>query len=439
MSILAGITGVSHQAVAAVLSADAEGALAEQVQSKLQTIGQSLDTAGARLENLLDVSAAFDAVGVEDASTRKLARVMMAQALANMDMSEELAVSETAGIESEGSDVGLEAFSTIKEYAIKAIEWIQKKWKEFKTFVSKYFNKFFGDVERLKKSWMKILESAKEYQAGHSLEKNAKHEFEKGSDAFFKEDSVVAAGDLAEGVRQYLALAEIIKEKTLGYDVIELEPSALLTDAGAMKSGVSFTNEMKLSAVVNQLEVIAKETVSNKAPVKFVKDGSKQSAAFLGRVRFYICKAGDKAYSGLEGLKAFRFGFGDLTEDQKSKTKVKMDLATASTIEVIADANIELLDSLINIKRNKALDKAEAKIDKASKALDKWKKDAPDADESADKRTAYREGVKIVTEYFSVCRRLLITLPLEFCNQAKMISTMQKDFANKSLSAHSKD
>lgn len=439
MSLINGMFGTGASAAAITLGADVADAVQAVESSKLRDHSHALDLATSRLANLLDVSAAIDAIGVESADARKMARYTLASALADMSMPADLATTETAGLESEGSEPGLEAFSTIKEYAIKAIEWLQKKWKEFKSFIAKYFNKYFGDVERLKKAWLKILEKSKEYQQGYSLEKNAKHEFEKGSEAFYLGDKMVTPEQMVEGIKQYRELTELLGTKVLDYEIKDLEPKDLLTEAGVMKTGTSLTGAMGLVNLVNTFKNIAKTAINDKAPTKFQSDAGTKSDEFLGRVCFYVARAAESAFGSLDGLKAFRFGFGDLTEDQKPKGKANMDLASAGAIEKLADANIELLDSVINIQRGKQLDKNETKLDKASKSLDSWKKDAPAGDESTEVRTGYREGVKFATEYFSVCRRILVALPLEVCDQARYISSMQKDFGNKSLSAHKKD
>lgn len=443
-TLLSGILGASFATASALGDTDVEASLGENNLTMLNNLGNALDEAGTRLAGLFDVSASIDAVAptgkMESSEGRNLSRVMLAQALTGFAMSDKDAVTATAGLESDEANVGNEAFSTVKEYAIKVIEWIQKKWKEFSAVVSKYFNKFFGDVEGLKKSWLSILETAKERQSGYTLEKNAKHEFEKGSDTFYKEEAMIEAKDLAKGVESYREIALAIVEKTMDYSVEDLSPEDLMNSEGTALISVSaFIAKVNGSNVTKGLESVLKKSTPSTAPAKFINGDDVCSDALLGRVRFYLSSASNSETDATAALKSYKFGFGNLTEQQKTKTKANMSLAEASVVEGIADANIELLDALINMKRNKSIDKAETKLDKASKALDKWKKSAPGSDEAQEKRSAYRESTKLATEYFSFCRRLLIAMPLEFCGQAKTISSLQKDFANKSLSAHTKD
>lgn len=439
MSLLHGITGQRISFAASVLDADADEAISNQDLSQLTTIGQALDFAGSRLSNLLTTSEAVDAIKPEGKSGLQMARFMVASALTDMDMPEDAATTATAGLEAEGADVGLEAFSTIKEYAIKAIEWIQKKWKEFKKFVMKYFNKFFGDVERLKKNWVSILETAKERQTGYTLEKNAKFEFEKGSDAFCESDNAIEGKLLAKAIANYTIIGNILINKVLTTDVVDLSEDDVLTNSGAeVISPEAFATKVKLFEALEALEPVIKDKNLTNAPAKFAGLTGGSSVSLLGRVALYG-GVDDNADGALEALKSIKLGFADLTADQKVKTKVTMQLAEAAIIESIADANIELLDVLINIKRGKSLEAIETKLDKASKALDKWKKSAPSSDETAEVRSAFRTAVKLATEYFAYSRRTLITLPLEYCNQAKMVSSMHKVYANKSLAALKKD
>lgn len=438
MSLLAGITGHNVSAASARLEPEAENAYGENSLVKLSQCSEAMDAATSRLANLLNASATVDVVKVESPDARVLARVMVAEKLADMDMPSDAAVAATAGLESESADVGLEAFSTVKEYAIKAIEWIQAKWKELKKWVAKYFNKYFGDVERLKDQWTGILEKSKERQSGYTLEKNSKHEFEKGSDAFFLNDKIASPEELEKGVQLYRTIGEAIMTKVMDYQVVELDSADILNaDGTGTISKTDFEGKVKVGNVVAELEKSLKSAIPANAPAKFAGLTGKFSGALLGRVGFYV---GSKESDDLqEVIKSTKFGIADLADEQKVKTKANMELASAAKIEALADANIEMLDTIVNMKRNKSLDKAETQLDKASKALEKWKKNAPDSSEGADKRSAYREAVKVATEYFSLGRRLLITMPLEFCNQAKMVSTMHKDFANRSLAAHKKD
>lgn len=438
MTLLAGITGYNVSAAQVAMDPEAENAYGENNLVNLSKCSEALDIATSRLSNLLNTSATMDAIKVESKDARVLARVMMAEKLADMDMPADAAVAATAGLESETADVGLEAFSTVKEYAIKAIEWIQKKWKELKRFVAKYFNKYFGDVERLKGQWTSILEKSKERQSGYTLEKNAKHEFEKGADAFYLDDKMVTPEQMEKGIQTYRTIGEAIMSKVMDYQVVELDSADILNaDGTGVVSKTDFEGKVKVGKVVGDLEKALKQSIPTGAPARFAGLTGKSSGELLGRVAFYVgYKDGDDLQ---ESIKSTKFGIADLTDDQKVKTKANMELTSAAKIESIADANIEMLDTIINMKRNKSLDKAETQLDKASKALEKWKKNAPDSSEGAEKRTAYREAVKVATEYFSLGRRLLITMPLEYCNQAKMVSTMHKDFANRSLSAHKKD
>lgn len=443
MSLLSGILGTSAMGASVQGDADVEASLGEQNLSMMSNLNNALDEAGVRLSALFDTTAAIDAVAnngkIDSSQGRSLARVMLAQALTGMAMSDDDAATATAGLESEDGDVGLEAFSTVKEYAIKVIEWIQKKWKEFSTLVTKYFNKFFGDVESLKKSWLKILETSKERQSGYTLEKSAKYEFEKGADTFYRDETIVDAKSLVSGTEDYTAIANAIVNKTMDYSVVDLSIEDLMnTEGTAVVTPAALTATVKLNDSLKGLESVIKKSTPGTAPTKYLGGNDVSSEALLGRVRFYLSSDASPEDS-LVALKSVKFGIGNLTEQQKVKTKANMTLAVASIIEGIADANIELLDALINMKRNKSIDNAETKLDKASKALDKWKKAAPGSDESQEKRSAYRESTKIATEYFSFCRRLLIAMPLDFCAQAKTISSLQKDFANKSLVAHTKD
>lgn len=436
MSLLTGITGIKSAASAVALDKDVASAFGAEALSGIERVNAQLETATGRLSSLLDTSAAIDAISPEDTKGRQLARFMVGQQLTDLDLSDEQAMNATAGLESESTDVGLEAWSSIKEFVVKIIEWVQKKWKELKRFVAKYFNKYFGDIERLQKAWTSVLEQAKDKQGDYTLEKNAKHEFEKGADYFYTTgNSVVEGKALATEAAKVQALAETVFKDIADVKVEELEASDILNADGTavdFDAGTPFTFKglRKLTSV---------KTV---ADTKYVRDNatSTRSETLLGRTALHLVVAENPKADTLASLKAFRLGMGDVEADQKKKTKANMALVDASTVESIADANLELLEIIQGVKRAKGMEKQTDSLDKAEKALDKWKKDVPNReDDGADKVAAYREAVKIATEYFSSARRTLISAPLEFCNYARTVSAMQKDFCTRSLKAHSKN
>lgn len=443
MNLLSGITGFSRT-ISEDVNPEIESAFGETDLSSLNEVHTALAVAGSRISNLLDASETVDQIKPDSQAARQLGRVLVAQSLIDLDLPAEMAVEATAGLESESADVGLEAFSTIKDYVAKAIAWIQSKWLELKRFVAKYWNKYFGDVERLKKAWVGVQEKSASKRDGFTLEKNSKIEFGKGSDCFFTSgNSAVKASELATGATMFKTIAAGILETLQKYEVAEMDPDSVLAgDGKSMKSDQEVFALAGLGSVFKAFNTaIAKKPIPKDAPAKFAElngDIAVCTSALLGRKRLYI---GSKnvADDAAAQMRSFRVGLGDLTEGQKAKDKVTMEALSLDDMDAICEANIELLDSLIELKRSKHLDKAQEKLDKATKALDKWKKKAPGEDEPMEARSAYRGAVKVATAYFDLARTTLVTMPLEFCTHARQVSLMQKVLCDKTLPSYKKD
>ena len=444
MTLLSGILGSSSfQSNAAVTEFDqAEG---EQALAGIVNTSNAIDVAHDRLDRLIGAAETISALNPSSTDGIKMARIHLAEAMTACELDADEAIQATAALEDDGANVGLEAWTSVKDFVKSIIDWIKKQWAKLKKFVMKYWHKYFGDVERLKKSWVKVQTEAKAKSTGYTLEKNAKGDFDKSADWFFINDTMQDGDKLVDGLGHYKTFAENYPKVVADLEDVKAEEDDILNSEGllqdAFKSAPAYINSDSSVKIGLSALKFNKPTSGSSKSVAAIKYAQSASGPLLGRIEMVYCEqqSGTKDLEVIDMIKSMKIYIGEVSKTQKKKPKASMKFVEASTIEDLAENHISLLDDTITLKRSKEIVKVEDNLDKLTKGLDKWKKAAPDKEEGAPKISAFKMAVRIAGEVHAAVRRFGITTPLEFCQQVRTLSGAHLEYAQRSLKAMKKD
>ena len=449
MTLLSGILGSSSfQSNAAVTEFDqAEG---EQALAGIVNTSNAIDVGSERLGALMSAAVNIMAVSPKSTDAIKMARIHLAEAMTACELSDSEAIQATAALEDDGVDVGLEAWSSVKTFVGKIIDWLKKQWAKLKAFVMKYWNKYFGDIERLKKAWVKVQAEAKTKGTGHTLTKGAKHNFESNAEYFHigntpltPEDITAYAGkakivDEIDGLGVILSAAENVSKK-IDTDLELRDNLAKLTDQNSVDTVFTQLGSGMLGQLTGMSEI---GMTAQNVPASLVgskKDVKLATPMVIAGYAGYVSHIELSTDNTPAFLKSVRVGFGVIDASYKKAKKANLALSDASAIEELADDNIDVCTALIGFIRGSDLKKATASMDKAIKDLEKIKGDVPDSKDGYNAVATYKTFIGILVEEVNIARSMIVNFPVDTMGYHRKVSAAHLDYAQRSLKAIKKD
>ena len=310
---------------------------------------------------------------------KSVASKFVANELYNAGTSAEDAVSSVTGMESEGSDVGLEAWDAITDTVKNLIAWLKKKWTAFKNILKDYWNRYFGALVRAKRKWSKTLAKAKKMDEGEYSSEEKNIEFSSSPDyavVFNVKDEAKVAATASEHVTMAKKLTTVGTnlDNVLGkFELVSDDTSTALPADLVSVHTLAADLLHEVSGATAKDDTTASKHHDTQYTHLLALPGRKvlclgEAASAEHKVTTTPTTPWSAAKADMEKVKV---EVSNVDTTFKKLDNVKIDLFKISDVKDIAEAQITLCEKYIPLKESKQLNKLTASIDKLHNATKK--------------------------------------------------------------------
>lgn len=357
-----------------------------------------------------------------------------------------------AGLESGSDEAGLERryVRKIRDTVKKVIDWFIAQYQRIKKIVVDFFNKYFGSIERLQKQVEAIKTKAGE-MSDYSIDASTVDIGDFVQPFYRRGKQVTSVSDLITGVDDYTSIVaaynegvipnldKVVTEFSNGIKTIDVEADKV--DLSKIKTDMMDKHDELQGKAFKKILTQYTNAQDPRFPNQNVMSTKK---GLLGNRDLFVTSiAGENNRSTLAGraaaINASDIRLMNWKPEKKNRDKVseksgKFTTLTTQDVGNLLSAVEGCLEQVYVLARGEDRQKCLSNLDDGFSQYEKLKSGMSREQFSPE----LRQTLQMVGNQLTKFRRLLMDVPLNFCNDSRTVCAAMARLASTSLSSHKK-